>query len=490
MNLPKIQIIFIFLAAFLFFSACSEGDSLVQEELEIINQNKENHKDNTEQLDFNFGEKAKPANFDGKIYEFKGELQPCENSPSDVSEDEAQGMAHVEDGSETWFMASNHKIKAFNGFFTRNNEKTLLNAYLLYMDMSEDVYSLYSLSKHFGDIDFDQENMMLYVPLEGLYLKDELTGYSIYKWDGISREILFEKLIVLEEKRTGMLAPFVAFNSIDHLAYLYGFHGTEHFGCRLRRVCGYNPDTAVKTTVREFLGSMEETKKNIRPRIIEENQETVIYKTSGPEKIIIMLAKCGSEGTWASEDKITEYNGVEYCEVNHTIDSLFFKQGAVFSPNNRFLFYVHSSHKGGNSALHTYYFPDSEKLKFYKNDPDEPIYAIFTGTIEHELHVMGVKHEELEGVDIWTGDIEGQTCDLHMMMLDNDLLTDDDYSIYHWLFYDYDGDGVTDLYDNCIFQPNPDQFDTDGDGFGDACDDHPEYFNPDQLYPSEFEKNL
>ncbi len=37
-------------------------------------------------------------------------------------------------------------------------------------------------------------------------------------------------------------------------------------------------------------------------------------------------------------------------------------------------------------------------------------------------------------------------------------------------FEDLDGDGVADVFDNCSYDPNPDQRDTDGDGFGNGCD--------------------
>ena len=36
---------------------------------------------------------------------------------------------------------------------------------------------------------------------------------------------------------------------------------------------------------------------------------------------------------------------------------------------------------------------------------------------------------------------------------------------------DYDNDGITNKYDNCVSVKNPNQFDTDGDGVGDECDD-------------------
>ena len=45
---------------------------------------------------------------------------------------------------------------------------------------------------------------------------------------------------------------------------------------------------------------------------------------------------------------------------------------------------------------------------------------------------------------------------------------------------DADGDGSTNLNDNCPTDANADQLDTDGDHFGDACDVCPEQANPDQ----------
>jgi serine protease len=48
-------------------------------------------------------------------------------------------------------------------------------------------------------------------------------------------------------------------------------------------------------------------------------------------------------------------------------------------------------------------------------------------------------------------------------------------------FIDLDGDGFTDIADNCPSTPNLDQLDADGDGSGDACDNCPLIANADQL---------
>lgn len=40
---------------------------------------------------------------------------------------------------------------------------------------------------------------------------------------------------------------------------------------------------------------------------------------------------------------------------------------------------------------------------------------------------------------------------------------------------DTDGDGIPDIFDNCVDTPNGDQADRDGDGKGDTCDDHPDF---------------
>jgi hypothetical protein len=45
---------------------------------------------------------------------------------------------------------------------------------------------------------------------------------------------------------------------------------------------------------------------------------------------------------------------------------------------------------------------------------------------------------------------------------------------------DFDGDGIADGSDNCMFVYNPDQNDEDGDGDGDRCDNCPIDANPDQ----------
>jgi parallel beta-helix repeat protein len=46
-----------------------------------------------------------------------------------------------------------------------------------------------------------------------------------------------------------------------------------------------------------------------------------------------------------------------------------------------------------------------------------------------------------------------------------------DLGAYEYLLTDSDGDGVTDVDDNCVAVANADQLDTDNDSLGDACDD-------------------
>ena len=388
-------------------------------------------------------ENHQAGNFDGEVYRFSEDLQRCDNKPDgNFEEKEAQGIAHIEKDN-LLLLTSQDKLKVYDGFFNiqGNNAK----------EIDADWHA-----GHLGDIDFDQKNRKLYIPLEKF---DNKSGYSVYSWND-DKTITLEKLVRLEENRDATSSAYAAYNSIDGLVYL---HGTDYkksvSECRENRICGYNPDAAKPTTT---------------------ESTDYVYVTEKPERVVVMTAECGSEGSWACNrdddgcNKIN-YNGREYCEVSHNSDKNFRKQGAVFSPNQRFLFYVHDNSSENNQYLHIYYLPDSEIQKF-RDKSSRVVYAVFVGKISHEK-TRATK--ELEGVDVWRGKINGRECDLHEMMLDN--TENDKYYIYHWLFQDTDGDGITDLYDNCIFKPNPEQSDSDGDGFGDACDNCPYSYNPNQL---------
>lgn len=496
------------------------------------------------------------GNFDGQVYKFQGNLTPCNNQPDDVAEEEAQGMAHVENDN-VWFMASTTKLKVYDGFFSRDNTETLLD------DGCSINEACYTYAGHLGDVDFDQERQILYIPLEHLANLDDYSGYSVYEWKGTDKQIKLNKLVVLEEGRGGSSAPYAAYNSIDKLVYLHGYHNINGFlevdKCERNRICGYNPETTEKTDIKKYIGDISakiakekeslrnyqaaleyiqnisdevfESLDNSQAKIVSEqcpdimakakcenhitqkilrsqkaidflngNENYDIYKTTQwAEKVIVMTAECGNSNAWVKEpDEYSTiiYNKTAYCEVDHALDSDFLKQGAAFSPNYRFLFYVHHSNEKSKAVLHVYYFPDSERAKFYQDDLKDPIYAVFVGTIHHEIvpTMAGKTNEELEGVDVWRGELAAiqnpitgeillkQTCDLHEMMCDNDALSSDDYYIWHWLFQDSDGDGITDLYDNCIFYKTDGKGneDSDGDGFGNKCDNCPDHFNPDQ----------
>ena len=67
------------------------------------------------------------------------------------------------------------------------------------------------------------------------------------------------------------------------------------------------------------------------------------------------------------------------------------------------------------------------------------------------------------------------------------------------IYADSDGDGISDYFDNCINDSNPDQADTDGDGIGNVCDSYPlvidktdgiaKFFKLEQNHPNPFNPN-
>lgn len=476
---------------------------------------------------FSFVAEATEAyNFDGHGY-LLDKLQLCDEMPIEKTEEEAQGIAHIDDGN-ILLLSKKDTLKIHYSFFDIQEDDGYELKHTWYAD-------------HLGDIDFDQRDKKLYVPLEKLKMEDDWSGYSIYTWDDENDTLTFNKFVVLETTREKSSAPYAAYNPIDELVYLHGTNYENASECRQNRICGYNPNTATLTNVRSYLNNIpqkiveeESRKTNLEqtlaylrnnreitrnPAISEgnimnevcvrtESEETCdelleseiafsaerieflrsgvdypFYVTSAPERVIVMMAECGSSGTWAYDrndgiHKKVNYNGAEYCEVNHYNDEKFVKQGAGFSPNQRFLFYVHDSNTASNQYLHVYYFPDTEFAKFHDHST-ELIYAFFVSKLIHPNEPEN--KDELEGVDVWKGTINGNECDLHEMVLDNRDNNHDRYYILHWKFQDSDGDGITDLYDNCIFVENTSQADNDGDGFGDACDNCPAIHNPDQL---------
>lgn len=56
----------------------------------------------------------------------------------------------------------------------------------------------------------------------------------------------------------------------------------------------------------------------------------------------------------------------------------------------------------------------------------------------------------------------------------------DQISFSNWASFDWDGDGIDNLNDNCLNIVNPDQIDTDNDGIGEICDNCPNIPNPNQ----------
>ena len=184
------------------------------------------------------------------------------------------------------------------------------------------------------------------------------------------------------------------------------------------------------------------------------------------------------------------------CEVGES----YCTQGAAFSPNGRFLFYVrdvfntHGYTSSGDSGIYVYYIDNKnyKRLLQKSSGGDMTVEAIYVGfkNIRYDpAPAAGAERlDELEGIDV--GSYGGY--DVHQLMLNNNALdANEEYTVYHYKTGDYDDDDVKDIYDNCPFEYNPDQASSNEFGIGDACydpdddgfleeDNCPFEYNPDQ----------
>ena len=159
-------------------------------------------------------------------------------------------------------------------------------------------------------------------------------------------------------------------------------------------------------------------------------------------------------------------------------------QGMDFSPNGRFLFYVHDdAHDEWSNYTGIYvYYIDSENFENLINSSCEQsnnaIEAKLVSfiNIKYDPDVDGcieenncIRIDELEGLDVGE-EIGGY--DLRVLVLHNEasLTGTEHHSVLHFATGDYDGDGVKDIYDNCPFDSNEYQEDMDDDKIGDVCD--------------------
>ena len=90
-----------------------------------------------------------------------------------------------------------------------------------------------------------------------------------------------------------------------------------------------------------------------------------------------------------------------------------------------------------------------------------------------------------EGDEVCDGDdLGGETCYSQGYVAGSRLACLPDcsgFDVIGCLADDADGDGITDLSDNCPFDSNPDQRNSDSDDLGDACDNCPGYGNDNQI---------
>ena len=92
------------------------------------------------------------GNFDDRVYSFNNNLQYCDTRQDGITMANTQGTAHF--GDNRWFLTSTKELNAYNGFFTLNNVKYLLNTSASFDEEREK----YTYADHLGDIDFDQRD--------------------------------------------------------------------------------------------------------------------------------------------------------------------------------------------------------------------------------------------------------------------------------------------------------------------------------------------
>ncbi|HQN73609.1 MAG TPA: thrombospondin type 3 repeat-containing protein [bacterium] len=157
-------------------------------------------------------------------------------------------------------------------------------------------------------------------------------------------------------------------------------------------------------------------------------------------------------------------------------------QGMDFSPNGRYMFYVHDDEHDEDSnytGVYVYYFDDENMKKIVSDscyNSSNPIKATLVGFLnikyDPDQGAIGgktIRLDELEGIDV--GYVEGYG--LRVLMLHNKAILAgiESHSVLHFITGDYDGDSVRDIYDNCPLIGNNNQLDFDNDGIGNACDD-------------------
>ncbi len=191
------------------------------------------------------------------------------------------------------------------------------------------------------------------------------------------------------------------------------------------------------------------------------HDDTYLYTIAPNGKQLLAFPRHFSNAASINSVKVISF-------IDHPQDKLghIHKQGGAFTASGLFFRTVDDSENEYSSYTGIWVY--------------ELEYPILNGSTARCVGLINIKYNpdqwgsyrqyELEDLDVSTVTVGPTTGDIHIIMLSNEGGDEDDVSVYHYTAGDYDGDGIKDVHDNCIWVANVGQEDLDLDGRGTLCD--------------------